>query len=130
LVEQKAGWDTSKLSLEGVFLTGFSLPLVAAHSLCVLPSYIYRQPTASLWDATEHVSVAEALSEGSSFKGAYFKDVDYVFGRCHHHWHPKDKHSGKRLPIRGCRSKKTGLCKGGFPLKKRCTLLPKVICKG
>ena len=51
--------------------------------------------------------------------------------RCNHHIHLPDPKTGVRIPLAGCRSKKAPhKCKAQFPLKKRLTLIPKVICRG
>ena len=102
----------------------------ACDDLCRLPAYIHNDSTRSLWSTTDAFDINEALTDGSEFKKLYLADAQYVFSHCHHHWHPMDPKTKQRHPIRGCRSKKGGQCKGRFPHTKRLNLIPKVICPG
>jgi hypothetical protein len=104
----------------------------ASHGLCMLPSYLIQPSAQSLWRDKQNWSMADAVSEGAVFQKMYEDDVDFVLSRCHHHWHPKHEKSKVRLPLKSCRSKRGNKlhCKAGFPMTKRLTLKPKVICRG
>jgi len=99
--------------------------------LCQLPTYIRDDGQSSLWSSSEPLTMPEALEDAANFTRSYFKDAQYVFSRCHHHWHPVNPRTHQRMPIAGCRSKRDiNICKGRYPLTKRLNLIPKVICKG
>ena len=99
--------------------------------LCQLPVYIRDDSTRSLWSADSPFTQDEASEDAENFQRKYFDDAQSVLSRCHHHWHPKDERTGARHPIAGCRSKRDrNACRAKFPLTKRLTLKPKIICRG
>ena len=102
----------------------------SSHGLCSLPPYLQCQAPVSLWSTDKPPTLVQAQAEAAQFKSAYHADAQYVFSRCHHHWHPTDAKTGKRMPIRGCKAKTGGGCKARFPMTRKCTLKPKVICGG
>ena len=101
------------------------------HRLCQLPAFIAADAYQTPWTSGDGVSLKEAEQEGRQFTARYYEDAQFVFSRCQHHWHPKDGKSGERMPIHGCKSKKNGTkCRHNFPLLKKMTLEPKVVCPG
>jgi hypothetical protein len=108
------------------------------------PRSFYEQSLApSLWQkkVTDKNDVCErVMSEAREFKKQFEADVQFIFSRVQHHWHPKNK-DGKRQAPRYCKTKgKSCLqCKRGFPKKVFCdkfkNICPekyraRVVCKG
>ena len=72
-----------------------------------------------------------SLEEAKQYSDTYKKETQFVLSRCHHHIHLPDKHTGIRVPLSGCRSKKDKTkCKGSFPMSRRLVKQATVICKG
>ena len=85
--------------------------------LCQLPSFYKEAPGSTLW-SPQPASRQEAIAEGAGFLKNYTNDVQKVFSRCHHHWHPRDLKTGVRRPIWGCLStKKQASVQGQVPQK-------------
>lgn len=94
-------------------------------------NYIAQDTTQSLWSTKgEPLSIPAALADGEALKQQDYKDAQFVFSRCHHHWHPVDPRTKKRMPIRGCLLKKGSACTANFPRTRRKKLIPKAICAG
>ena len=99
--------------------------------------------TPSLWDrnATDNTElVAQVQKEAAEFKKQYDADVQFVFSRVQHHWHPKNKKGDREAP-KYCKNKAKSCtqCKRGFPKKVLCDKFQKiredryrvrVVCKG
>ena len=83
-----------------------------------------------MWSPDDPLSYDEAVDDGRFFVEKYKKDAQEVLSRCNIHWHPRNLKTNEREPITSCRSKRTGLCKHGFPRSKQLTLKSKVICRG
>ena len=100
--------------------------------LCYLPAYLRATNEPSMWSTTNPLTKAAAEEDGRKFKEQYEADAQFVFSRCHHHWHPIDPRTNKRAPISHCRShhKNADECKAGFPMDKRINHKEKVICPG
>ena len=108
------------------------------------PRFFYEQSQLpSLWDRKVN-DIDELLkrvqTEAAEFKKQYKADVQFIFSRVQHHWHPKNK-KGKREAPSYCRTKgKSCLqCKRGFPIKVLCDKFNKprpekyrvrIVCKG
>ena len=76
--------------------------------LCQLPLFNTQGPGTTLW-RPQPASREQAIEEGSGFLKKYTSDVQGVFSRCRHHWHPRDLKTGVRRPIWGCLFKKTSI---------------------
>ena len=72
--------------------------------LCYLPAYLRATNEPSMWSTTNPLTKAAAEEDGRKFKEQYEADAQFVFSRCHHHWHPIDPRTNKRAPISHCRS--------------------------
>ena len=98
--------------------------------LCQLPQYLGEKAPENLWH--HDISEEDARAEGKRWKQAYFKDVQFVFSRRHHHWHKRDKKTGERVPLIACRKKgrAKGKCRQRFPKTKQLCARVKVVCPG
>ena len=97
----------------------------------------------SLWDqdVKDSVEVMKRVQEDAAeFKKQYEADVQFIFSRVQHHWHPKNK-KGERVAPRYCKPKGKAClqCKRGFPKKVLCDKFNKprpekyrvrIVCKG
>ena len=110
----------------------------------------YRQDARpSLWETHSSGGKKDDLKflkkEAADFQRLFEKDVQFVFSQVQHHWHLKDRRTGKRVPMKYCLPKsrvaKKGkqFCKAGFPkyvprtadgkiLESKCR--PRVVCEG
>lgn len=111
--------------------------------LSVRPRYFYeRRTTAYLWGnvAPKPALLATVETEATDFQQRFETDVQFIFSRVQHHWHPfNDK--GERKPMPYCRpvGKNCRRCKRDFPKKvlksakgkvrlDKCRV--RIVCKG
>ena len=112
--------------------------------LSVRPRFFYeRSQLPSLWDSKDddkHELAERVQADAAEFKRQYKADVQFIFSRVQHHWHPKNK-KGKREAPSYCKTKgKSCLqCKRGYPKKVLCDKFKKprpekyrvrIVCKG
>lgn len=105
--------------------------------------FFYDSCRLSLWDKKmkDGVEVMKRVQEDAAeFKKQYDADVQFIFSRVQHHWHPKNK-KGQREAPRYCKPKGKAClqCKRGFPKKVLCDKFNKprpekyrvrIVCKG
>ena len=104
---------------------------ISHDSLCQLPPFLRDDHVATLWDGGSNMTCEDALEEAKQYSDTYKKETQFVLSRCQHHVHLPDKHTGIRVPLSGCRSKKDKhKCKGSFPMSRRLATKATVICKG
>jgi hypothetical protein len=98
-------------------------------ALCEYLDLLFVDHSKNLWCGS--TDLPEAITDAVNYSKQYKKEAQFVLSRCNHHIHLPDPKTGVRVPLPGCRSKKAKhKCKGQFPLRKKLTLIPKVICRG
>jgi len=113
--------QTSLVSLEQQFRQNNDGPKENILLSC-RPRYFYescKEP--SLWDKArkDSTEVLERVrEEAEHFKKQYNADVQFIFSRFQHHWHPTNK-KGERQAPQYCKPKGKACqqCKRGFPKK-------------
>jgi len=99
--------------------------------LSVRPKFFYeKRGLPSLWDKTPQSEldvVSRVAAEAAHFKEEYEADVQFIFSRVQHHWHPRNQKGERQAPRYCCvKSKKAMQCKRGFPKKVLCDKFNKV----
>lgn len=112
--------------------------------LSVRPRTFYdRCKVPSLWDknikSPAH-TLEHAFQDAAEYKKQYDADVQFIFSRVQHHWHPRNK-KGEREAPKYCKPKGKACkqCKRGFPKKVLCdkfgnprldSYRVRIVCKG
>ena len=104
----------------------------SAHdALGFVPQLVFRDEGATRWHGADSPT---ALADALDYMKKYQSSGQFVLSRTNHHFHPKDKKTGQRVPLSACvakgqRRKKTKECKHGFPFDKQITTQTKLVCK-
>ena len=101
-------------------------------ALGYVPSFVFNDEHATMWDGADMSSVAE---DAAAYMTSYRTSGQFVLSRTNHHIHPKDRHTGERVPLNACIAKgqkktKVKICKHGAPWTNQCTRRTKLVCPG
>ena len=98
-------------------------------ALCQYPDFVLNDHSENLWNSSRDLT--EAITDAVNDSKQYKKEAQFVMSRYNHHIQLPDPKIGVRVPLAGCRSKKPPpKCAAQFLLRKKLTLIPKVICRG
>ena len=109
----------------------------------LLGSRYFYEKSRSPWEKNEediNAMMDRIREDAAKFKKQFEADVQFIFSRVQHHWHPKNKKGDREAP-KYCKPKGKAClqCKRGFPKRVMCDKFGKirpekyrvrVVCKG
>ena len=109
----------------------------------LLGSRYFYEKSRSPWEKSEediNAMMDRIREDAAKFKKQFEADVQFIFSRVQHHWHPKNKKGDREAP-KYCKPKGKAClqCKRGFPKRVMCDKFGKirpekyrvrVVCKG